>query len=121
MATEYDSNILQEYADQLYRQAKGIVFRMAVSYGALTFLVLFLFFGIFGSHLGIDRGIAIVFVLPLTAMAIYTGVKAGRNKTFALKLQAQELLCQRQIELNTRSADQGSVLSGEQRAGASVG
>jgi len=41
-------------------------------------------------------------VLFLTLIGIAVGVDAGRRKAFMLKLQAQQILCQRQTELNTR-------------------
>jgi hypothetical protein len=37
----------------------------------------------------------------VTLLAIAAGVSAGRTKAFQLKLQAQQILCQRQIEANT--------------------
>jgi hypothetical protein len=38
MMTTYEENILQKYADDLYQQAKWIVFWTAVRYGAGVFL-----------------------------------------------------------------------------------
>jgi hypothetical protein len=37
--TTYDENVLQQYADTLYRQAKGIVLWTALKYGFFTFVV----------------------------------------------------------------------------------
>ena len=107
MATDYDSSILQQYADQLYGQAKGIVFWTAVRYGLAVFLVTFLLAAVIGSQKHVDTSTAnssLALVGILTLVAIFAGVGAGRRKAFNLKLQAQELLCKRQIELNTRSA-----------------
>ena len=44
----------------------------------------------------------VVLVLFLTLIGIAVGADAGRRKAFMLKLQAQQILCQRQTELNTR-------------------
>ncbi|HEV3037803.1 MAG TPA: hypothetical protein VHA33_08465 [Candidatus Angelobacter sp.] len=38
MATQYDPSILQQFADQLYKQAKSIVVSTALRYGFTTFL-----------------------------------------------------------------------------------
>lgn len=40
--------------------------------------------------------------LFLTLIGIAVGVDAVRRKSFHLKLEAQQILCQRQIEINTR-------------------
>ena len=114
MPTEYDANILQVYADDLYIQARFIVFTTALRYGLMT-----LFF------LGLISGVAIeIFVLSMpprypssalqiqavwaiavtTLIATAVGIGEGRRKAFRLKLEAQQLLCQRQVELNTRAA-----------------
>jgi hypothetical protein len=39
--TAYDENVLQQYADDLYRQAKWIVIMSALQYGLAVFLVSF--------------------------------------------------------------------------------
>lgn len=44
----------------------------------------------------------------LAMLAISAGVSAGRIKAFQLKLQAKQILCQRQIEANTRNASVGT-------------
>jgi uncharacterized membrane protein YhaH (DUF805 family) len=109
MATEFDSSILQQYADHLYRQAKWIVFSMAVKYGLAVFLVAFGMAAAIGSQRHVDAGTEnswLTFVAILTLVGMLIGVDSGRRKAFNLKLQAQELLCQRQIELNTRPARQ---------------
>jgi len=43
-----------------------------------------------------------VIVLFLTLIGVLAGAGAGRRKAFMLKLQAQQILCQRQTEINTR-------------------
>ncbi len=104
--TTYDENILRKYADDLYQQAKWIVVWTAVRYGAGVFLVALIFGIVIGSQQkqlaeeAANQGFGLV--LFLTVVGIVAGVDAGRRKAFHLKLQAQEILCQRQIEINTR-------------------
>ncbi len=104
--TTYDENILQEYADDLYQQAKWIIVWTAVRYGAGVFLLALIFGIMVGSQqkqLTADtanQGVGLV--LFLTLVGIVAGVDAGRRKAFHLKLQVQQILCQRQIEINTR-------------------
>jgi tetrahydromethanopterin S-methyltransferase subunit E len=106
--TNYDENILQQYADDLYQQAKWIVVMSALRYGLVVFLVSFgISMIVASSQMQIstdaaNSGVAMVMVLFLTLLAVVVGVDAGRRKAFMLKLQAQQILCQRQTELNTR-------------------
>jgi hypothetical protein len=104
--TNYDENVLQQYADDLYRQAKGIIVWTAARYGAAVFLVSFMVsMAVASSQKNVNTDAAnsgVVLVLFLTLIGIAAGVDAGRRKAFHLKLQAQQILCQRQTELNTR-------------------
>jgi hypothetical protein len=112
MTTDYDPSILQQYADQLYKEAKWIVFWMVFRYG-FVFLVIG-FFVVVGISLlplanaalanTFSPGFFFGVLLCLTAVGVFAGIAAGRQKAFNLKLQAQQLLCQRKIELNTRTA-----------------
>ncbi len=106
MATDYDPNVLQEYADQLYRQAKWIVFWMMLRYGLLSFVVIGILAAVVASLSPANANPALLSIAPLFGLAvgILAGIDAGRRKSFNLKLQAQQLLCQRKIELNTRTA-----------------
>jgi hypothetical protein len=103
--TTYDEHILQEYADDLYKQAKWIVVWTAVRYGLAVFVVSFVIAVVVSveKNLSTDSanaGALLVFVLTL--LGILAGADAGRRKAFMLKLQAQHILCQRQTEINTR-------------------
>jgi hypothetical protein len=105
MAIDYDPSISQQYADQLYRQAKWIVFGTALRYGFITLLVLGILAAVAASLNPTNAnppalGIAVVVGLGI---GIFAGIDAGKRKCFKLKLQAQQLLCQRKIELNTRT------------------
>jgi len=104
--TTYDENILQQYADDLYQQAKWIVVMSALRYGAAVFLVSFVANILIANtqkHVPADSANAgMMLVLFLTLIGVLAGAGAGRRKAFMLKLQAQQILCQRQTEINTR-------------------
>jgi len=104
--TNYDDQVLQQYADDLYQQAKWIVVMSALRYGLVVFLVsLGISMVVASSQKNVSPDAAnsgVVLVLFLTLIGIAVGVDAGRRKAFMLKLQAQQILCQRQTELNTR-------------------
>ena len=109
MPTGYDADILQTYADDLYKQARYIVITTTIRYGLLTFLVLTVLSAILSTYISrgpraTDEGSSLVLaVLIITLIGIAVGISEGRKKAFELKLKAQQLLCQRQIEINTRS------------------
>jgi len=91
----FDPTVIQQFAEALYRRAGTIVvfyaFLVAVLGGGLG---LFL-----GQATGLGPGPGALAMLVLGALL---GAALGREKAFALKLQAQTALCQVQIEKNTR-------------------
>ena len=101
--TKYDAAVLQQYADDLYGQARMVIFSTAFIYGLVTFGVAFLIssgaemFKHPNADLTIQPG-----VLMIALIGAAVGVRVGRTKAFQLKLEAQKILCQRQVELNTR-------------------
>jgi outer membrane lipoprotein SlyB len=93
----YDSSVIVAFADKLYSQAATV----AATYAAIGALV--------GAGVGaaIGNAVSADFLIPALAGAIVVGAIAfqlGRQKGFALRLQAQVALCQVEIETNTRSA-----------------
>lgn len=107
MTTDYNSHILQQYADELYRRVKWIVFWTAVKYGLGVAVVSLVSVSLVNLQKQIDSSSAnsiLTVVVILTLVGVVAGIDAGRRKAFGLKVQAQELLCKRQIELNTRAA-----------------
>lgn len=95
MATQYDPSIIQAFADRLYDQARSIV----ITYGFAG-----LFFGaIAGAFAGysIARDAVAIVAGICALLGLLFGVSAGRARAFVLKLQAQQALCQVQIEQNT--------------------
>lgn len=104
MAT-YDAEVLQEYADTLYQQAQRIVISLAFSYACrgLGFAIILLIVGYFlKPDLYTDGAGQVIFAVILTLVGVAAGVSQGKRKAFELKLEAQKLLCQKQIEQNTR-------------------
>lgn len=109
MPTLYDPQILQDYADDLYKQARTIIIWTAIKYGALCFLGSMLVVNVINAKSGMDSNTMVIVVGVVTILGILTGVGAGKQKAFNLKLEAQKLLCQRQIEQNTKATDKAMV------------
>lgn len=91
----YDTNIIDEFATQLYRQADSIV----ASYTLLGALVGGLVGYMVGNSFGAGSPAAVVFALVCAAV----GYGLAQPRAFLLRLQAQQALCQVQIEKNTRA------------------
>jgi hypothetical protein len=103
--TNYDDSVLQQYADALYQQAESIVIWTALKYGCVTFVVC-LGIGLAAAILNLvnqELVAELVFGTIFILLGIALGIDSGRRKAFHLKLEAQQALCQRQIEKNTRA------------------
>ncbi len=90
MDTRYDEKIIQEFADGLYQQADSVAGMYALV----------------GAVIGGGPGFFVHGIIGLLAGVVLLGglgYVLGRDRGFALKLQAQTALCQAQIERNTRS------------------
>ena len=78
----------------------------ALRYGVAVFVVSFgtgMVLANTQTHVATDSAKAgVMLVLFLTLIGILVGADAGRRKAFTLKLQAQQIPCQRQTEINTR-------------------
>jgi len=102
---QYDPNVLNDYAEQLY----SLAFWVVVRYTTLGILL-----GVFIGYLPTivwyvlnrnDR--PLTSVLPLVFCAVLGALifgAIGSGKAFRYKLEAQTVLCQMQIENNTRAA-----------------
>ncbi|MCC6320487.1 MAG: hypothetical protein IT438_03505 [Phycisphaerales bacterium] len=99
--TRYDPAVLQKFANRLYSRANTIIALctlVGLALGAVGGFVLESSIKT-GSSAGVAGACAFV-----TAAV---GYLVGAQRAFMLKFRAQEALCQRQIELNTRQG--GSV------------
>lgn len=116
MPTQYDPNILEMYADDLYYQAKWIVFTTGLRYGIVAFVLGLGALFIFDPRARVDLFAApeMVLVWAAAALALLAGLDVGRRRAFRLKLEAQKILCDRQIELNTRTHGQSASVAGAQ-------
>lgn len=92
MATVYNPELIQKLADKLYSQANT-----SIVLGTLIGLLAGAGFG-FSASEGAGAGIGIGVVI-----GGILGYLIGQSRAFSLRVQAQMALCQRQIELNTRS------------------
>ena len=102
-STQYDSSVLQKFADDLYGQARVAIITTALKFGLIAFIVA----AVGSSILPHSQPLNFSFDSPtglIGVVAAAVGVSVGRDRAFQLKLQAQQILCQRQIELNTRTS-----------------
>lgn len=89
MTTKYEPEVIQEFADRLYAQAKSII----ATYTFMGALLL----GFAGLAIA-DPILGLIGALAGGA----TGYNLGKEKAFLLKLKAQTALCQVQTEINSR-------------------
>lgn len=93
---EYDPQILQTFANKLYARANGITASWTVV-GAIVG-------GVAGVavHVALESRSPVSIAVAASVLSGVAGYVIGSSRAFVLKLQAQQALCQRQIELNTR-------------------
>jgi hypothetical protein len=95
----------------LYSQARWIVFSTAFVYALVSFAVVFLLEASLALVRHLDASLSMVGAVTVAVIAACIGVSIGRKKAFMLKLEAQKILCQCQIELNTRSKAKSETLA----------
>ena len=101
---KYNPQVLQSFADDLYARADWIVIQTIARYAVVTFVAAFAALNFFPNEIrtnGTIDSVALVTLVP----ALLAGPMAwsvGATKAFQLRLQAQQILCQKQIEANTR-------------------
>ena len=86
---DYDADIIREFAAKLYIRARSLAAGYSFIGGFLG--------GIVGGTSGNDAAVVLSVVVFATI-----GFMIGREKAFAMKLEAQIALAQVQIERNTR-------------------
>jgi xanthosine utilization system XapX-like protein len=97
---KYDSGILQDYADSLYRKAAWVTFKCGLVGTVVGVLVALVLAYIRDTRILSDTPWPVIAVFGIVGLLI--GVAIGQRRSFAYRLQAQTVLCQMQIEYNTR-------------------
>ena len=102
-SVEYDSTVLQKFADRLYRAAEMVVFWTAAKYTVGGFLVGVISAAVdyYAEHTTAHFAVA---TIPVSVVGLALGIRIGRERAFDLRFRAQQLLVQLQIERNTRQA-----------------
>lgn len=95
----YEARIIESFAEALYAEAKAVVIRHAVL-SALAGSALLAAPVVAGGARG---GTPILSGVIGALLGLAVGVSSGRTKACGLRLQAQQALCQLQIEKNTRA------------------
>lgn len=113
MAEQYNPEILQKYADILYSQARSLAAWTALRYGAALAVIVWLAAAasVPLARMRFDMSTANGAALIAGFIGLLIGYNAGKVKAFSLVLQAQQVLCQRQIELNTRRQESAMTTS----------
>lgn len=113
MAEQYDPEILQKYADTLYSQARSLAGWTALRYAFVLGVIGWFAVAFINSAIRLRFDFASLNAAGLIAAGVgaLIGYEIGKAKAFALMLQAQQVLCQRQIELNTRRQDAAMAAS----------
>jgi len=102
---EYDEKILQRYADRLYSTARWLTVTWAVAGALLCWLLTWIPLIVWGWRQNPELAAPIIsrrlqFGAALIGAVIFGAI--GEAKGFGYKLRAQNILCQMQIERNTR-------------------
>lgn len=110
----YDPAMLQGFIDELCAKARHIVFECMAIYGLLAFAIGFSF-GLFAGRQAFQNipnldltSTSLVIGAFAGVVGIILGTVKGRERRFDVKLEAQKLLLQMQIERNTRKGLSGS-------------
>jgi len=94
--SEYDPQVIKEFSRRMYAQTKSIV----LYHLFLGILMGLISFSVISNLLTGDLDFLIVALGVMIGGVM--GFGAGQSRSFELKLQAQNALCQAQIEENTR-------------------
>lgn len=119
---QYDPNILQQYADDLYAKARWITVKCCAIGAIIGMAVTLIPVNIYESrnsqaiidrYKGTGNGFNVpvpdaspsnapILILVVGVLGGVVGYTVGERRAFQYKLQAQLTLCQMQTELNTR-------------------
>lgn len=102
---EYEPTVIREFADKLYARAATIVLAHSVA-GGLSGVAVGAWAGAWTAYLDRRAGGALLIIASFAVvggvLVALLGYLVGSARAFALRLQAQQALCQLQIEENTR-------------------
>ena len=102
MAVHYDESVLKEHSAEFYRKARWTVARCAF----LGILLGYIGCGLLGNYLAIRDIIQRDVINALAYGGLFVGALCGgwfgSNRAFMLRVEAQKILLQIQIEKNTR-------------------
>lgn len=90
----YDPEIIKQYADLLYQKAERVILGPTIALGLMG-----LGMGLILRAIGAGSGMLALF---LAGGGGFAGWQISQAQAFQLRLQAQQALCQLQIEINTR-------------------
>jgi hypothetical protein len=103
--TQYNADILQRFADDLYLKAGWITLKYCLVGAAIgALLVIVVPFELLASQIHIQANSPST-AIPVGVISLIGGLiggTIGQRKWFQLRLQAQLTLCQMQTEFNTR-------------------
>lgn len=111
----YDPNLIIQFADRLYARANRLIATYVIRgflLGGLVPGLLFFIVSRVAGGAGLRMGEGLCVFLPLGAIGAAIGWSIATEKVFVLKLQAQQALCQLQIEMNTRKQGASSGTPG---------
>ena len=84
---QFKSEIVEEFADRLYKEAEHIISSYVIGYAALPLAI-----GAGLAYFKGDPAVAIISI-PVVIGGAALGYYQGKEKAFQLKLQAQTALC----------------------------
>lgn len=90
---DYDRQVLQRMADELYAKAQSTRILGAISYGLAG--------GVAGAVLGYPSGSSTVLFVLFALVAGAIGWASASTRAFLLEVEAQKILCMAEIERNT--------------------
>ena len=91
---QYQPAVIAEFASKLYSEASSLVIKWALMLGVVGAVI--------GGFVSAGKGGGGMVPLIAGLVGALFGASYGREKGFTLRLQAQQALCQLQIEQNTR-------------------
>lgn len=100
---QYDATVLQEYADSLYRNAAWVAAKCG-ALGAGIGVAVELVLANFIIPQSFDTSNGMMGIIAFALLGALIGIAIGQRRSFEYRLQAQTVLCQMQIEQNTRQS-----------------